>query len=241
MTEKKQERIVDKPTKAEVKALLDKNKKPVQKKKKRPPAANPDKLDLVLSTLNKYTEKVDRIETVLSAKDTKEQKGQTQDKPTSEELLRQAEAEQEKAQGKQEQPGQQPRQPQQLSQEQYQKLPDPEKVKILEAQLQQQGAQPQGIGKLTGQQALYGLIEIIKATGPTIQTAIAKGGNSDNPLKIFLDQMKTYESIEQGAIGRFFNYMKMLNPGQREKTMDNIATSPGNVELPKTDDGRIKG
>ncbi|GAI34388.1 unnamed protein product, partial [marine sediment metagenome] len=245
-----------------VKALLAKakqSKKIAQKKKKGSPAASPKKMDILLDKIEGLIKRQDRLESVYTkgvvtatgspGSGKKVSDHENQATKTNEQVLKEVELEQERAQGKQKQPGQQPGQPQQqLTPEQYEALSPEKKVPILEAQLQQkQGGQFQGqpqqrIGKLTGQQALYGLIEIIKATGPTIQTAIAKGGsNSDNPLKIFLDQMKTYESIEQGAIGRFFNYMKMLSPGQREKTMDNIATSgPGNVQIPKTDDGRIK-
>lgn len=259
MLGKNEQRIIDKPTPEQVKALLAKteeSKKKTQEKKKGSPAASSDKMDILLEKVEGLIKRQDRLEqlynkgVVTAADNPTEKKTTDQEKQatkTNEQLLKEAELEQEKAQGKQEQPGQQPGQAQgQLTPEQYQALSAEEKVPILEAQLRQQpGAQlqgqPQSPGKLSGAQALYGLVEIIKATGPTIQTAIAKGGsNSDSPLRTFLDQMKTYESIEQGAIGRFFSYMKMLTSGRQEAIIKNIATSPGNVEIPKTDDGRIK-
>ncbi|MBA7496620.1 hypothetical protein ES702_07229 [subsurface metagenome] len=238
MRKQKEQRIIDKPTPEQVKALLEKAKKgakqPGQKKEKQAP----DKFDLILKALDKYRAKVDKIEDILSQKDSTEQKTQTQEKPTSKEMLAEAEAEQEKAEKKKGQPGGSPGQPEQrqVSREEYEKLSDSEKIKLLEAQVQQQ----QG-AKLSGRELLYGAVEVAKVFGPVAQTAIAKGGNSDNPLKEFLGQMQIYEKIQEGTIGRFFNYMKMLTSGRQKTILDNIAaSSSGNVESARTDDGHIK-
>ncbi|MBA7608887.1 hypothetical protein ES703_16071 [subsurface metagenome] len=250
MRKEKEERIFDNPTPEQAKGVLEKAKKITQNKKKGSAAASPDKMDIVLDKIELLTKRQARLEEIYTkgvvtatgpVSDTSKKKVNDQEKEagkTNEQLLAEAQAEQEKETGQQPQG--------QMTPEQYEKLPDAEKVKLLEAQLQQQGGQlqtqAQTPGKLTGQQALYGLIEIIKATGPTIQTAIAKGGsNSESPLKTFLDQLQTYEGIEKGVMDRFFNWMKMLSPRQKEATINHIATSsPGNVEIPKTNDGRIK-
>ena len=248
MIKKKEERIFDNPTPEQVKAVLEKAKKITQNKKKGSPAATPDKMDKLLEKIESLVKRQDRLEGIVTAvgAPSSEKKATDQEKQaikTNEEILAQVQAEQDKATG-QEEPGQTKGQ---LTQEQYQALSPEKKVPILEAQLQQQQggqlqAQPQSPGKLTGQQGLYGLIEVIKAAAPVVQTAVAKGGsNSDSPLKVFLSQLSTYESIEKGVMDRFFNWMKMLSPAQKEATISHIATSgPGNVEVPKTDEGRIK-
>jgi len=237
MRKQKEERIFDKPTPEQVKALLEKAKKGAKELVQEKQKEAPDKLDLILETLTKYTAKVDRIESVLSQKDSTEQKNQTQHKPTSDEMLAEAQAEQEKAQEKQGQPGGVPGQAQgQVSQEQYQTLPDSQKVKLLEAQLQQQPG-----GKLSNRELLYGAVEVSKIFAPVVQSAIAKGSNNSNALEQFLNQMKIFETLEQGVIGRFFSYMKMLTSGRQKTILDNFGTSsPENVEVPRTDEGRIR-
>lgn len=235
MTEKKQERIVDKPSPEQVKQVLDKAKKvakePVQKNQKQ--AA--DKLDLVLNTLNKYTQKVDRIEDILSAKDTEQQKAQTQDKPTSEELLRQAEAEQEKTQGKKEKPGQHPGQPQQLTREQYQKLPDSQKVKILEQQLQTAQSQP------GSPQSAWLLGKLIDNVSPVVTAALQSGKSNSSSVSSFFEGLKDYGHLENAFLNNFFRFFKFLSPTDQAKGAKNIveqAAKLPEVQIPR-DQGRI--
>ena len=248
MIEKSQQRIFDNPTPEQVKAVLEKAKKKTQEKKKGSPAASPKKKDIVLEKIESLVKRQDRLEGIVTAvgAPSSEKKASDQEKQaikTNQEILAEVQGEQDKATG-QEEPGQTKGQ---LTQEQYQALSPEKKVPILEAQLQQlQGGQfqgePQNPGKLTGREGLYGLVEVIKAAAPVVQTAVAKGGsNSDSPLKVFLSQLSTYESIEKGVMDRFFNWMKMLSPVQKEATISHIATSePRNVEIPKTDEGHIK-
>ncbi len=245
MKEKKEQRIIDRPTPGQIKAVLEKAKKIAQEKEKKSPAASaPDKMDLVLEQISGLITRQTRLEELYNkgvvlptGSQSSEKKTTGQERQSNEELLAEAQAEQQKAAG-QEQPGQPGQQQAQLTPEQYQALPAEKKVPILEAQVKAQQGQQQNVGKLTGQQALYGLIETIKAAVPAIQTAIAKGGSNGNPLDSFLSQMKIYEGIEQGALSRFFNYMKMLSPGQREAKMDKLDTS---APIQRSNEGRIKG
>lgn len=257
-----------KPSKEEVKKLLKRAEEAAKKRKKETPrkeeASLVKKLDLVIEkvaridiiekTLNETREKTDKLEAiynkaVIGAGNNPTQGEETKDQEglTNEEILARAQADQEKAAGQQ-QPGQQPGQGRPFYQTpEYKKLSDKEKREAWEEGAQQQQSQqeqeqqPQQGGKLSSREVLYGAVEIAKVFAPVAQTAIAKSSNSDNPLKLFLDQMKTYESIEQGAISRFFNYMRMLSSGQRQSTMDSVATSPpSTVEQPQVDEGRIK-
>jgi len=244
MIKKKEERIFDNPTPEQIKAVLEKAKKKTQEKKKGSPAASPKKKDIVLEKIESLVKRQDRLEEIVTAvgAPSSEKKATDQEKQaikTNEEILAQVQAEQDKATG-QEEPGQTKGQ---LTQEQYQALSPEKKVPILEAQLQAQQQQPNtGKGGLNGQAALYGLLEIAKTTSPVIIEAIkAKGANSGDPLKAFFGQLGVYQKIESTIMDGFFNFMRNLSPGQRQVTMDSIATSgPGKVEIPKTDDRRIK-
>lgn len=229
-TEKKsEERIRDKPTKKEVKQVLAR----AEKKQKE------EKLDLVLSklgtmenTLSKYVQKTDKIENILTAKDTEQQKKQT--KLSSEEELAKIQAEQdkEKATGQQ-QPGQQPGQAQgKLTPEEQRAIgatsqlqQDIATAKAAQERAQQQGQQPQPGQVLTPQGAW--LLERASHAAEVILPAFfqSKGSNTGTPLKAFFDQLKIYQSIESTIMGGFFNFMKNLSPQQRQVTMDNIATS----------------
>ncbi|MBA7713766.1 hypothetical protein ES703_122776 [subsurface metagenome] len=245
MIKKKEERIFDNPTPEQIKAVLEKAKKKTQEKKKGSAGSSPDKMDILLEKIEGLVKRQDRIEGIVTAvgAPSSEKKATDQEKQaikTNEQLLSEVELEQERAQGKQEQPGQ----PQaQLTPEQYQALSPEKKVPILEAQLQAQQQQPNtGKGGLNGQAALYGLLEIAKTTSPVIIEAIkAKGANNGAPLNAFFNQLGVYQKIESTIMDGFFNFMRNLSPGQRQVTMDSIATSgPGKVEIPKTDDRRIK-
>ena len=244
MIKKKEERIFDNPTPEQIKAVLEKAKKKTQEKKKGSPAASPKKKDIVLEKIESLVKRQDRLEEIVTAvgAPSSEKKATDQEKQaikTNEEILAQVQAEQDKATG-QEEPGQTKGQ---LTQEQYQALSPEKKVPILEAQLQAQQQQPNtGKGGLNGQAALYGLLEIAKTTSPVIIEAIkAKGANNGAPLNAFFNQLGVYQKIESTIMDGFFNFMRNLSPGQRQVTMDSIATSgPGKVEIPKTDDRRIK-
>lgn len=234
---KSEERIFDHPTDS---PTLEKGKNIPEEKKKGAPAASPDKVDILLEKVEGIATRQVRLEEiynkgVVTAKGVpgsqKKVTGHDQGAKTSEEILAEAEAEQEKAAG-QGQPGQ--TQPQQQGQGQpfyetpeYKKLSDKEKRLAWEEGARQQQAQqqPQGAVKVSNQQLLYGAIEVAKIFAPVAQTAIAKGGDGDNPLKSFLEQMKVYQNIESTVLGGFFNFMKNLSPQQRQTTMDNIATS----------------
>ncbi|MBA7496778.1 hypothetical protein ES702_07387 [subsurface metagenome] len=248
MTEKKrEERIFDKPTKEQVKVVLAKAKKKMQEKKK----GAPDKFDLLLTKIDGIVRRQDKLESVYSKAvvtatpgASSEKKATDQEKQlTNEEKLAQVQAEQEKGTG-QEQAGQTQTQPFYESPE-YAKLSDKEKrlaweERARQQQAQHQQGQQQG-GKLSNQQLLYGAIEVAKVFAPVAQTAIAKGSSDGSPLKTFFDQLGTYQKIESTIMNGFFNFMRNLSPGQREKQMDFIATSsPGKVEVPKNDEGRIK-
>ncbi|MBA7612923.1 hypothetical protein ES703_20164 [subsurface metagenome] len=236
---KEEERIIDKPTKEEVKDLIKRAEKMAKNpddKKKTPASKKPvHKIDLVLTklgamenTLSKYTKKTDTIETLLSNKDSQEQKAQT--KLSSEEELAKIQAEQDKAQGKQ-QPGQQPGQAQgQQTPEQkvigatQQFQQDVSQAQAAQTEAQKAGQQPQPGQVLTPQGAW--LLERAADAAKVIVPAILQSkGNTGTPLKAFFDQLKIYQSIENTIMGGFFNFMKNLSPQQRQATMDNIATS----------------
>ena len=244
MIKKKEERIFDNPTPEQIKAVLEKAKKKTQEKKKGSAGSSPDKMDILLEKIEGLVKRQDRIEGIVTAvgAPSSEKKATDQEKQaikTNQELLREVELEQEKATG-QEEPGQTKGQ---LTPEQYQALSPEKKVPILEAQLQAQQQQANtGKGALSGQAALYGLLEIAKTTSPVIIEAIkAKGANNGAPLNAFFNQLGVYQKIESTIMDGFFNFMRNLSPGQRQVTMDSIATSgPGKVEIPKTDDRRIK-
>ncbi len=234
---KSQEGIKKKPTKQEVKAVLERAKKVAEKKEKE------DKLDLVLSTLNKYTKKVDRIENILSGKDTEEQKAQTKltsektttkKQLTNEEKLAQVQAEQEKEKAAgQQQPGQQPGQPQG-------KL-TPEEQKVIGATQQfqqdigtaqaaqteaQKAGQQQQPGQILSPQGAW-LLERASHAAEIILPSFfqSKGSSSGSSLDGFFKQLGVYQKIESTIMNGFFNFMKNLSPQQRQITMDNIATS----------------
>lgn len=246
MIPKAEQRIIDKPTPEQVKAVLEKAKKIAQEKEKKSPAASGNKTEVLLEKIEGLIKRQDRIEQIYnkglptgSLSSGKKSPGQTQQ--SNEELLREAELEQQKEAGKEE-PGQQLGQPEgQLSPEQYAKLPDAEKVKLLEQQIQLQQQQKTGKGGLTGQAALYGLLEIAKTTSPVIIEAIkAKGGNNSDPLKAFFGQLGVYQKIESTIMDGFFNFMRNLSPGERQTRMDAIAKSPPGNQTRETDEGRIK-
>ncbi|MBA7500344.1 MAG: hypothetical protein GH144_01175 [Clostridia bacterium] len=239
---KKEERIIDKPTKKQVKDLIKRAEEMAKNpdKKKTPASKKPvHKIDLVLTklgamekTLTKYTKKTDTIEILLSNKDSQEQKAQT--KLSSEEELAKIQAEQdkEKAQGKQ-QPGQQPGQAQGKLTPEEQKVigatqqfqQDIGTAQAAQTEAQKAGQQPQPGQVLTPQGAW--LLERASHAAEIILPAFfqSKGSNTGTPLKAFFDQLKIYQSIESTIMGGFFNFMKNLSPQQRQVTMDNIATS----------------
>jgi len=167
--------------------------------KEKPPEKPKDKLDLILEkiggfekSLKQYQEKTDKLEQVdnpsLSGKQNKGEGSETTGK-TNQQLLEEAEREQEQ----EEQTGQ----PQgQITQEEYQKLSDKEKVKFWEQQAQrasqgptaeqalaqgERGQQPQTGATKTGinPQYIYLLTKTIENLGPIVQTAIAKGGGGE--------------------------------------------------------------
>jgi len=172
-----EERIVDKPL----------------SKKKPPPEKPKDKLDIILEEiqgvkkdLKEYQGKTDRLEQVYNRSVTQEQtkgKGSGDTGKTNQQLLEEAQREQEKAEGQQGQ----------ITQEEYQKLSAEEKVKFWEQQAQRtsqgptaeqalaQGErrqQPQTKATKAGinPQYIYLLTKTIENLGPIVQTAIAKGG-----------------------------------------------------------------
>ncbi len=237
---KEEERIIDKPTKEEVKDLIKKAEEMAKNpdKKKTPATKKPiDKIDLVLnklgameSTLTKYVQKTDRMESILSAKDTEEQKGQTKKLTPEEELAKiQAEQDKEKAQGKQ-----QPGQPQGKLTPEEQKVigatqqfqQDIGAAQAAQTEAQKAGQQPQP-GQILSPQGAW-LLERASHAAEIILPSFfqSKGTNTGTPLKAFFDQLKIYQSIESTIMGGFFNFMKNLSPQQRQVTMDNIATSP---------------
>lgn len=174
------ERIVDKPL----------------SKKKPSPRKPEDKLDIILEEiqgvkkdLKEYQGKTDKLEQVYNSsvtqKQTKGEGSETTGK-TNQQLLKEAESEQEKAKGQQGQ----------ITQEEYQKLSAEEKVKFWEQQAQRtsQGPtaeqalaegkrrqQPQPGATKTGinPQYIYLLTKTIENLGPIVQTAIAKGGGGE--------------------------------------------------------------
>jgi len=249
MKEKKEERIFDKPTAKEVKAVLEKAKNIAQEKEKKSPAASPDKMDILLEKIEGLIKRQDRLETIYTkgvvlptGNQSSEKKATGHEKKrTNEQLLAEAQAEQERL-AHQEQPGEQPgQQSEQLSPQQYEKLPDSEKVKLLEQQLQLQQQQKTGKVGVTGQQALVGLLELAKTTSPVIIEAIkAKGGNNSNPLEAFFGQLGVYQKIQGTIMDGFFNFMRNLSPGERQTRMDAIAKSPPGNYTRETDQGRIK-
>lgn len=158
--DRSEDRIIDKPL----------------SEKENPPEKPKDKLDLVL-------EKIGGFEN--SLKQYQEKTEQTTDK-TNQQLLEEAESEQEKTKGQQGQ----------ITQEEYQKLSTEEKVKFWEQQAQrasqgptaeqalaegkrrqqpQTGATKSGINP----QYIYLLTKTIENLGPIVQTAIAKGGGGE--------------------------------------------------------------
>jgi len=221
---KSQEGIKKKPTKQEVKAVLERAKKVAEKKEKE------DKLDLVLSTLNKYTKKVDRIENILSGKDTEEQKAQTKltsektttkKQLTNEEKLAQVQAEQDASKGE---AGQQTPEERVIgATKQFQQ--DIATGQAAQTQAQQQGQQPQPGQVLTPQGAW--LLERASHAAEIILPAFfqSKGSSSGSSLDGFFKQLGVYQKIESTIMNGFFNFMKNLSPQQRQITMDNIARS----------------
>jgi len=180
---KSEERIVDKPL-----------------SKKNPPPEKPkDKLDIILEEiqgvkkdLQEYQGKTDKLEQVYNRSVTQKQtkgKGSETTGKTSQQLLEEAQREQEKGQQTEQAQGQ-------ITQEEYQKLSAEEKVKFWEQQAQrtsqgptaeqalaegkrrqqpQTGATKAGINP----QYIYLLTKTIENLGPIVQTAIAKGGGGE--------------------------------------------------------------
>jgi len=175
--DKSKDRIIDKPL----------------SEKENPPEKPKDKLDLVLEKMEGFEkrlketgDKTDKLEQVynrsVTQKQTKGGGSQTTGK-TNQQLLDEAEREQEKAGGKQGQ----------ITQEEYQKLSAEEKVKFWEQQAQRASQGPtaeqalaQGERRQQSQtgatkaginpQYIYLLTKTIENLGPIVQTAIAKGG-----------------------------------------------------------------
>lgn len=234
---KSEERIFDHPIDS---SSSEKGKNIGQQEKKGPATGTPDKTDILLEKVEGLVKRQDRLEEIYTKGTVTTTPGpgsekkvtdQGQGGKTTEELLREAELEQERVQRKQEQQGKE--QPFYETAE-YAKLSDKEKRVAWEEgarQQQQMQGQQQGGVKLSNQQLLYGAIEVAKIFAPVAQTAIAKAGNSDNPLKSFLEQMKVYQNIENTVLGGFFNFMKNLSPQQRQNTMSNIVTSPSTPTL----------
>jgi len=155
-----------------------------------------DKLDIILeeiqgvkTNLKEYQAKTDKLEKVYNSSVTKQETkggGPGTAGKTNEELLKEAEREQEQ--------GKQTEQPQaQITQEEYQALSAEEKVKFWEEQAKRtsQGPtaeqalteanrrqQPQPGASKTGinPQYIYLLTKTIENLGPIVQTAVAKGG-----------------------------------------------------------------
>lgn len=235
-TEKKSEEKV-KPSNQEVKALLDKAKKVAEKKEKASLAKKLDlmlkkvgKIDTIEKTLKEIKARTDKLEAVynkpvIGATNPKDKS--TKKKPTNEELLAQVQAEQEKAQGKKEQPAQQPGQTQEQTvlgaTQQFRE--DIGTAQAAQEQAQQKGQQPQPGQVLTPQGAW--LLERASHAAEIILPAFFQSkGSSGNPLKGFFDELKIYQGIEHTVLDGFFNYMKMLPGSQRQETMRSIQSSP---------------
>lgn len=249
--------MVDKkkiPSDKEIKDLLKKAKKGSESKvdksderiidksvSKVDKAKTPDKVDLILSKLENFEnrlttdhQRLDRIENLLSKQDTDEQKKQL----TPEEKLAQAQAEQGKAQGKQGQPGQTPEDKAAQAALQFQQ--DVAQAQAAQTQAQQQGqGQGQGQGQKTGQvltpQSAWLLERAADAAKVIIPAILQSKGNSGNPLSQFFDQLKVYQGIESTILGGFFNFMKMLPSGQREGVVSGVMASkltPTMTDLP---------
>lgn len=238
MTKKKEEHIIDKPTKKEIKTLLKKADKVFKNPEKKKTPKQPDKLDLILSNLKNFEnrlntdhDRLDRIENLLSKRDTDEQKKQIKSTPelTPEEKLAQAQEAQKKVAG-QEQPGQ------------AQGQPTPEEAAQAALQLQRDIATAQGQqdqGKQPGQaltpQNAWLLERVADAAKVIVPAVLQSKNNTGNPLKGFFEQLKIYQSVENTVLSGFFNFMKMLPGNQREAAISGIMTSqkvPTMISLP---------
>lgn len=178
-------------------AKVDKSKERIIDKsvsgKEKPPEKPKDKLDLILEKVGKIDAIEKRIDTLEQTNNRsisgKQTKGKGSETKSNQQLLEEAEREQEQ--------GQQTEQPQgQITQEEYQKLSAEDKVKFWEQQAQRasQGPtaeqaleqserrqQPQtGVTKAgINPQYIYLLTKTIENLGPIVQTAIAKGGGGE--------------------------------------------------------------
>ncbi|GAI61173.1 unnamed protein product [marine sediment metagenome] len=218
------------PSKKEAQEVLKRAEKKIQEDKLNLILKKVGKIDTIEKTLKKTREKTDRLEALLSGKDTEGQKKQT--KLSSEEELKKIEAqqEQEKVAGRQQPkqpPGQQPGQTQEQkvigATQQFQQ--DIATAQAAQAQAQQKGQQPQA-GLITPQGAW--LLEKASHAAEIILPAFfqSKGSSGGNPLKGFFDELKIYQGIEHTVLDGFFNYMKMLPGSQRQETMRSIQSSP---------------
>jgi len=189
-------KILDKARKG-AGAKIDKSKDRIIDKsvsgKGKPPEKPKDKLDLILEKVGKIDaieKRIDTLEQTNNRSVTQERtKGEGSETKTNQQLLDEAEREQEE--------GEQTEQPQgQITQEEYQKLSAEEKVKFWEQQAQrtsqgptaeqvlaqsQRRQQPQTGATKAGMnpQYVYLLTKTIENLGPIVQTAIAKGGGGE--------------------------------------------------------------
>lgn len=241
------------PSKKQVKELTEKGKgmakteqkkdsqeKEAQEKKKREQKKAPDKVDLILTTLKRYVQKVDRMENILSAKDSQDQKTQT--KLSSAEELAKIEAEQDKerAQRKQGQPGQQPGQGQAFYETpEYQKLSKEERLKAWEEGARQQQAQlqaQQGQGQQPGDPDNFErLMRIINGVGPLVVQGLKEDKKDSGSLGSFFQNLKVYSSVENSIMGNAFRWVKLLSPNQQQagarNLMEQAANLPGLPEI----------
>jgi len=218
------------PSKKEAQEVLKRAEKKIQEDKLNLILEKVAKIDTIEKTLKETRKKTDKLEAVYNKTvgATNPNDKSTKKKPTNEELLAQAQAEQEKAAG-QGQSGQQAGQqtPEQRAlgaTQQFQQ--DVAQAQAAQTQAQQQGQRAQPGQLLTPQGAW--LLERAAHAAEVVLPAFfqSKGSNTGVPLKAFFDQLKIYQSIENTIMGGFFNFMRNLSPQQRQTTMDNIATSP---------------
>lgn len=144
----------------------------------------------------------------------------------------------------------------QLTPEEYQKLPDKEKVELLERQLQQDQVSPEQVatqfqgkvaqvqqqvqqqgGKVTGQQIIFLISEGIKATS-TIVPALMRGKGGDSGgltsmienFKTFGEVSKVFSQIQTNIAKGYSDSLKVMSlPAKQEVAKRMLG---GNLKLP---------
>lgn len=210
-----------KVTKAEAAEILAKAEKKIEEDKF---STIIQQLETMHKSQTKYQDKVDRMENILSAKDSQDQKTQT--KLSSEEEIAKIEADQDKqkSQG----------QPQQLTPEQYQKMSDSEKVPLLEAQLQAERGNPNNFAKI---------MQGINAVSPVVIEALRHNQKNSGSIGSFFENLKIYSGVENAMLGNVFRFFKLLSPNQQaqgaQSLIEKAANLPGFPEIPPIDTGHI--